>query len=377
MTRASECLAVHDGIGRRGRFVELPDGRILLGTNDKLYTSSDGGMTWSDPWQPVYADNQEPVEWGEGSLVLFKDKSLGQVGRPVSNPKEDRNDCHLVLWRSSDGGKTWSRPKRITPRLGFGLFCVHDVLIRTSSGRLLLPAYGDDKRCYTYYSDDEGETWTASQPVILEVELDGRPVPIDGDEPTVVEVKPRTILIFIRTDMGRLYQAWSMDDGATWQKATPTELAASSAPARLGKLPKTGDLVVVWSQAGTEDVRKGFNRSRLSTAISRDQGKTWTSFQNIESSIEGTHIDPGPLNPQWAVKRFEAGGYHPVDKTVDPKKHGRLYGRYSYPSLFFHGDLALISHSDMYYLPDGKSTGTGRIRVVPISWFSGGSSAAR
>ena len=157
----------------------------------------------------------------------------------------------------------------------------------------------------------------------------------------------------------------------------PTELAASSAPARLGKLPKTGDLVVVWSQAGTEDVRKGFNRSRLSTAISRDQGKTWTSFQNIESSIEGTRIDPGPLNPQWAVKRFEAGGYHPVDKTVDPKKHGRLYGRYSYPSLFFHGDLALISHSNMYYLPDGTSTGTGRIRVVPISWFSGGPTATR
>src|SRR5262245_65695066 len=73
MTRANECLAVHDGIGRRGRFVELPDGRILLGTNGKLYTSSDGGMTWSEPWQPVYADNQEPVERSEERRVGKED----------------------------------------------------------------------------------------------------------------------------------------------------------------------------------------------------------------------------------------------------------------------------------------------------------------
>ena len=177
--------------------------------------------------------------------------------------------------------------------------------------------------------------------------------------------------MFIRTDMGRLYEAWSMDDGATWQKARPTILAASSAPARLGKIPRARDLVVVWSQASTEDIRKGFNRSRLSTAISRDKGKTWTHFQNIESSIEGTRVDAGPLNPQWAIKRFEAGGYHPVDKAVDVRKHGRLYGRFSYPALFFHGDRALIAHSNMYYDENGKSVSTGRIRVVPTSWFRG------
>ncbi len=393
MTRAEECLAVHDGIGRRARFVELPDGRILLGTNDKLYTSSDSGMTWSEPWQPRYADNQEAVQWGEGSLVLFKDRTLGHVGRPVTSGEvvlrqrsienarklldEERPDSHLLLWRSRDGGKTWSRPKRITAPVGFGLFCVHDVLIRSSSGRILLPVYGDDKRCYTYYSDDEGETWKASRPLILEVELDGRPVAVDGDEPTVVEVEPRKILALVRTDMGRLYQAWSTDDGASWQKATPTALAASSAPAHLGKIPKTGELVVVWSQADTEEMRKGFNRSRLSTAISPDKGRSWTNFQNIESSIEGTRVDAGPLEPRWAVKRFEAGGYHPVDKTVDVRKHGRLYGRFSYPALFFHGDHALVAHSNMYYDEQGASVSNGRIRVIPISWFTGGSGTRR
>src|SRR2546425_5599420 len=83
MTRAEQCIAVHDGIGRRARFVELPDGRILLGTNGRFYTSADGGMTWSSPWDPHYADSQESVQWGEGSLVVFKDHTLGHVGRSV------------------------------------------------------------------------------------------------------------------------------------------------------------------------------------------------------------------------------------------------------------------------------------------------------
>src|SRR2546430_3859275 len=45
-------------------------------------------------------------------------------------------------------------------------------------------------------------------------------------------------------------------------------------------------------------IRKGLGRGRLSSAISRKhggQGALWEFYQNIESILEGTRVEPGPI----------------------------------------------------------------------------------
>ena len=378
MTRAEECLAVHDGIGRRGRFIELPDGRILLGTNGKLYTSSDAGMTWSEPWQPAMPTIRNRWSGEKAAWCFSRISPWDKWDAPSRSRKEDRNDCHLVLWRSQDGGKTWSRPKRITPRLGFGLFCVHDVLIRTRRARL-------------------ATSGLRRRQALLYLLLRRRRRNVDRQQAG----GPRSRA---RGPAGP--NRWRRAHGGRSQTPNPSALyshrhgtpvsglvygrrcdLAESLSHRRSRLPAHPRAWAscrrpeTWSSFGPKPAwrtsARGFNRSRLSTAISRDQGKTWTSFQNIESSIEGTKIDPGPLNPQWAIKRFEAGGYHPVDKTIDPKNMAGYTGVTRIPLCSSTGDMALVSHTNMYYDQDGKSTSTGRIRVVPVSWFSGGPGAVR
>ena len=52
-----------------------------------------------------------------------------------------------------------------------------------------------------------------------------------------------------------------------------------------------------WNQESEEEIRAGFNRTRVSTAISRDGGRVWEFFQNLYSMHETTRVESGPIRP--------------------------------------------------------------------------------
>src|SRR5262245_39250903 len=183
MTRAEECLAVIDGIGQQSSFANLPDGSILLFSKGKFHSSTDGGLTWSEPWTPKYAGKTPSTD---GSLIVFKDKTVGLVGRlipppPDVGPRPDDPEARdawkkarrrvgagtpdlqrTELWRSIDGGTNWSLPSRISPPAGFVVAALNATTIRAGSGRILVPVYGQG-HLYVYRSDDEGVTWQRSK----------------------------------------------------------------------------------------------------------------------------------------------------------------------------------------------------------------------
>ena len=113
----------------------------------------------------------------------------------------------------------------------------------------------------------------------------------------MVEVSPGKLLLIVRSRLGRLYQAWSEDEGETWSRLQPTQLAGTQAPGQIRSLPETGHLLVVWTQQSHEEIRQGLIRTRLSAAISRNQGGLWEYFQNVESLHEQTRVEPGPIQP--------------------------------------------------------------------------------
>ncbi len=411
MTRPAELLAVIDGRGSSASDVELPNSDILMvyevsghpGPN--FAKSHDGGLTWTPPYQKRDKDGNPLQGSGEFNLIRLKKQGLGYVGR---------SDGKIYFWRSEDLGETWQKPIQISPPSPFGVATLNNVILRTESGRIVLPAYGymtqahahtanlgfeqipgpralgglrdnqwiptgahhtDPGFCWSfvYYSDDDGLSWKTSHSGEIYI-WDGKTSSWSmTGEPAVVEVERGKLLMFMRSNWGRLYKSWSFDDGETWMAPTPTPLAASGAPAQLRKIPGTGDLLVVWNQQSPREVREGLIRTRLSTAISRTNGAIWEFFQNIESSLEGTRVEPGAIGfsrPEGIVAGpTEPAPERSADYVIDlPEK----YCRCSYPSVFFYRDRVLIGHTNAHFDAEGKYVMPGRLRVVPISWLYGG-----
>ena len=165
------------------------------------------------------------------------------------------------------------------------------------------------------------------------------------NEPSLVEYEPGKLLMLLRTRLGRMYQVWSEDDGDTWTRPELTQLAGTQAPAQIRRLPGTGHLLVVWTQQSEQEIKQGMIRTRLSTAISRNQGRIWEHFQNLESIHEETHVEPGPLYPVRPEGAYGApgGGVVCDFDSVEPLPEG--YGMWSYPAVLVAEDRVLIQYN--------------------------------
>ncbi|PYV11614.1 MAG: hypothetical protein DMG07_18815, partial [Acidobacteria bacterium] len=386
MTRPQECLAVVDGVGSEATFAELPDGSIMVARGrGRFSTSKDGGATWSEP-REARDVNGELLDGSDHNLIRLPGNGVGYASRGSGKGGEEVS--HLRFWRSEDGGRSWQRPVRIGAPSSYGVAALNDVIFRTSSGRIVLPVYGyfgdsgygrlglggmlgglrkgqfistgahmyDPRFCWSfvYYSDDDGRTWKMSRTREIFIWLAEPMMWHMTGEPTAVEVQPGKLLMFVRNDLGRLFQSWSYDNGETWTAPQPTQLAASNAPAQLRRIPGTGDLLVVWTQIGEEELRKGFLRARLSSAVSRTNGGIWEFFQNVESSLEGARVEPGPIRmvrPEGLVQRRldQPAPERDPQYVIDLPDN---YCRCSYPGVFFYKDRVLVTHTNAHYDKD-------------------------
>ena len=422
MTRPEEALAIHETrYFHSSTFVELEDGRILHAAGTQFNTSDDGGITWSETFSCTDTDGN-PVGGGGTSLVRLSGRGIGLAAmqRPSDASSESaRRETHPVFWRSPDGGETWEPPIRVAPP-GVATYAYQDVLLRTSSGRIILPVYISlgqasgpedikppasgklvngqwvstaahffDPRfsaSCVYYSDDDGQTWQRNQDGELIILLDWNTSFSYTNEPTVTEVSPGRLLMFMRNGLGRVFQAWSEDNGETWTRPQPTSLASSTAPAQIRTLPN-GHLLAVWNQETEDEIKRGYNRTRISAAISRNGGSVWEFFQNVESMHEETRVEPGPVRPvRPAEYNFDPGLSAP-EREREHILPFDFHGRWSYPSVFVMEDRVLIAHTYSVYeehptraeliLSSQKEGGFNqKLKVLPLTWFYGGKEPA-
>ena len=324
--------------------VELKDGRLLLAYTD-FYTvsprddaparimakhSSDGGLTWSAPFvlventarQNVMSVSLLRLASGELAMTYMFKNSQERVGEP--DPLGP--DCSVLFRTSRDEGKTFSAPVTITPQRSFWVMN-NDRLVQLKSGRLLAPTQRLDNwpmvrhsLTQVLYSDDRGSTWKGSQLVDIRTNHDG------ADEPGVVELKDGRVLMYFRTDLGRIYQSFSSDQGVTWTSPEPMSLTAPVSPAIVKRIPSTGDLLIVWNH--TLPHRRGGHTDRfpLSAAVSRDDGRTW-QIRDLDTDVRFT---------------------------------------YGYPSLTFVKDRVLVTYWAAKDWPWWVSL---KLKALPVSWF--------
>lgn len=408
MTRPEDALAIHtDDCFRRPTFAGLADGRIVMTDGRLFYVTDDGGVTWSEGTEQRDSDGNPVLG---SSMTNLGGNALGLVGA-WSDPAaqrfswESKRTAHMLFWRSEDGGETWAPPVHIQPP-GVVMHAYQDVLLRTSSGRIILPLYSSMGQgtwhhegapfvggywngnyistdahfydphfsaSYVVYSDDEGQTWNTNRDGELIIHTEYGANPEYANEPSVTEVSPGRLLMIMRTGLGRMFQAWSDDDGTSWSRPEPTQLAGTNAPGQVRKLPGTGHLLVVWTQQSEREIKQGFIRTRLSSAVSRNGGGIWEFFQNVESIHEETRVEAGPIQRVRPQGRFSIhpGGGHEVDAEYSVELEN--YGRWSYPSVYVAEDRVLIAHSDSPQDPvTGDAISSGKLKVLPISWFYGG-----
>lgn len=164
------------------------------------------------------------------------------------------------------------------------------------SGRILLPLYSDGfNASLMAISDDSGETWKASTPI----------VGLGPIQPTVARRNDGTLVAYCR-DSGalpmRVLVSESKDEGETWSPAVDCDIPNPGSSLEVLRL-KDGRWVMVCND--TEEAR-----DRLSLLLSEDEGRTWPVRRQVEPSDE-----PG--------RRF---GYPSIIQSRD----GHIHLTYSY-----------------------------------------------
>ena len=369
--------------------VKLKDGRLFsVDRNLHGLFSSDGGQSWDSP-NGVLIDGQgkvrhNPARTSALNLCRLVSGAIGLVYR--ERDSSSSSELHGMrtyqgLFRKSiDEGQTWSAPVRIAPdnTPAFPTF-----LVQLKSGRLVVPSEYAFKQatdlhtdahhkmavCTVFYTDDEGQTWNESADSLFVRQGNGGLIHF-VEAPCVAETSDGRLLIFMRTEMQRLAQSYSSDGGVHWSLTELNSLASSRSEALLLRVPSTEDLLCIWNQANADEIRTGFYRSRLTSAISKDSGKSWQHFRTIVMSKGMKAVDrvePAPVS--W----LRSSGAVPHTLNLIPREGFRSVRA---PRASIIDGQVYFVWNDRLYRRDSESKPGWKnvyykqmLRIIPLSWF--------
>ncbi len=309
-----------------GDVAVFPDGRWLLawsafygGSHDHSPAhimgrwSHDKGETWGDPI--MLLENDGGCNVISVSVKVYRDGTVG-----FAHSRTDDESCHYAWpfyrW-SEDGGRSWGRHEpMVDMKTQFGFPC-NGRLMELSGGRLVLPiqlntqpAPGQGESfVHAAYSDDAGRSWKLSNPVAVRGVLDGKQM-VGAAEPAAFERKDGSIMFLMRTTLGKIYAAESTDGGETVSDSYDTGLDSPAAPCTAARVPATGDVVLVWNNARPDEPGSGRPRTPLTAAVSRDDGRTWGDFKDIEPDTSRSYMYPVIIfDGDTALVLYSEGGY--------------------------------------------------------------------
>ena len=325
------------GVATAPSILRLASGNLFRRRGFFSEVSSDGGKTWTKGAQMHPFAVTENCQSLEGSAIQLQ-----------AGPHKGRI---LVPWQL---GMSGDHPDySLDQRGGYAIYRGKKIKLETHTH---VPEMAGSFVCY---SDDEGKTWQRSKGFLMGYFEDGNLNHWSCDEPAIAELKDGRILCFMRSSTGRILKSYSSDGGQYWTKVEATDIAMSNSPCALARIPKTGDLVMVWNQMSAEEICKGDRRGRLSLAISKDDGQTWGNFKTLELNpgLEDLkQVSPPPLVP---MVRGPSGPDHLMGTIPDGF---RFYG---YPTIYWSKDKIFITYS-----AGDPVTGQGsRSREFPILWL--------
>jgi predicted neuraminidase len=194
-----------------------------------------------------------------GEILLFY--KVGQ--RP--------NSWSGALIRSNDGGKSWSKAEPL-PAGVMGPVKNKPLLLK--NGELLCGSSIESWHrwgCWIDITQDQGKTWSKSEPINLKDQLFGI------IQPTIFFTPEGKLRLLARSrSSGYICMATSEDEGRTWTEATNTELPNPNSAIDAVQL-QDGRILLIYNHTST-------GRTPLNLAISDDGGVHWRPFYLLENA---------------------------------------------------------------------------------------------
>lgn len=217
-------------------------------------------------------------KWERDGLVLLKPddfrdaavKLLDERTAAAKTPLTETQKARLEALRAKLGDKLYQR-------LGWQPRCKPTVL---PSGRILLPLYTDTfSISIMSISDDGGETWYASKPLIG----------FGNIQPSVLRRGDGTLVAYMRENgpLKKIRVAESKDDGMTWGPVGVADLPNPGSGLDAVRLAN-GHWVLVYN-----DTTGG--RNSLAVSLSDDEGRTWKWTRHLEKQERGSYHYPAVI----------------------------------------------------------------------------------
>ncbi len=230
-----------------------------------IWLSRREGNKWSSPVQVADGVQSPAKRYPCWNPVLFQPRSgplmlFYKVGPSPSS-------WWGMLITSTDGGATWSSPRRLP---GNVIGPVKNKPVQLMDGAILCASSTEDNgwRVHFERTADLGQTWDLIKP--------------GGDAGKFGEIQPSILFhggdvlqAVGRTDKGRIFETWSRDDGKSWDALQLTQLPNPNSGIDAVTLQDGRQLLVY------NHTVKG--RSPLNVAVSTD-GRAWQAAMVLEDT---------------------------------------------------------------------------------------------
>jgi predicted neuraminidase len=300
-----------------GKRERAPDVGIWLARHD--------GNRWSAPERVATGRMRDGTPCPCWNPVLFQPRDGPLMLFFKVGPRE--SEWWGEVQTSTDGGRTWSAPRRLPDGI---LGPIKNKPVQLADGTIISPSSTeafrqepmskpvDVWRAHLELSTDSGQAWTKVGPL-------ADPGRANVIQPTVLVHDDGRLQILCRSQVGRIQEAWSSDQGRMWSAIGPTELPNPDSGIDAVKL-RDGRFLLVYNHSD----KHGLHRRVLNVAVSSD-GRRWDAALVLENQA-GEFSYPAVIQAAdglvhvtytWQRKRIKHVVIDPAALTLRPIHDGQ------------------------------------------------------
>lgn len=251
--------------------------------------SPDSGKTWHDFNIEVVPKPGDVNVYSPNLIKLDDGSVLFVYMRYIQLEYGKQTLATVVSKRSYDSCRTFTDTSLMWDKKPYAI--ASSTIRLLSDNRLIIPIetnHSGKEEISCAYSDDDGRTWIISPGWVT--------VPMRGAmEGHIVELRDKSLMMVMRTQLGAVFKSYSYDRGISWSKPQTTGMRSPESCPEIVRIPHNKKLMLVWNNSEYDpDFRSHYGkRTPLSVAVSDDEGDTFKFIGNIETDPGWGYSNPG------------------------------------------------------------------------------------